>query len=212
VSESTRVCVDSNQPKINENPQTRRANRLGAGAGVRVWCAGMASAWNESNLNATFLPKRDLVMRNQSRIMQTPRLLGGALHALSGAAIGDASTDCGGSVILRANPPKSSPPLIPRQAMPSEARKYSGARPPDPQNRDMAVPGCRVLTALEAGSKRRLTPDRVAGSSSKTNRRAWVSGRWASGSRHEHWRYSRSDLERVPSYGRRVSGSGAMGK
>jgi hypothetical protein len=97
---------------------------------------------------------------------------------------------------------------------PPETRKSRGGRLPDSHNSDMAVPGCGEFCRpdRERTFDPPLTPDRARDSCDTTNRRAGrLSCRWASGSRYEHRRYSRSDPERVPPIiRRRVSESEAM--
>lgn len=91
-------------------------------------------------------------------------------------------------------------------AMPSEARKYSGDRSPDPQNRDMAVIGCGALACCEQDSDPPLTPgwarDSVDLQTEGSFRGSFGLGTGVSaGGRLVHdtnsLRYSRPDLVRV---------------
>lgn len=112
----------------------------------------------------------------------------------------------------------------PSIAMPSEARKYRGDPLPDPQNRDMAVPGCGELACCEQDSDPPLTPGWARDSVDRTDRSGLAGSNFvelskessmpvrllrcghsgSAGGRLAHDtsspRYSRPDLERGPSH------------
>ena len=115
-----------------------------------------------------------LQVASSRRKTQTPARKLALVATLTGLAgrLGDSEAMAGCSGLSTNSPPKQI--RIPNltDSYPSEARKYRGDPLPDPQNRDMAVPGCGELACCEQDSDPPLTPGWARDSVDRTDRMA----------------------------------------